>query len=263
MSSSPEFEEKKERPLGPEAPKPLETSLRGDMEHALDVELGGVRIHADEAACHAADRLGARAFTHRQEIYFAREEYRPDTLEDRELLAHELAHTVQQDKTQGEAAGRKSLEAEAEHAADAVRSGAPKAVRLRAPAGGIQKQEKAKPAAPSVQKHADEITPAPVQGTVSGGGFTIAYLYNLSRESSHIPLTLQITEGVSVVATPLTDMAEGSDYRVQNAGGSKATAVVVTVGKHVKAIAKIQLTFTRGSASYIVVFQFPGGAAKG
>ncbi len=262
MSSSPEFEEKKERPLGPEAPKPLETAVRGDMEHALDAELGGVRIHADEAASHAANRLGARAYTRQQEIYFAREEYRPDTLEGRELLAHELAHTVQQGKTRGEAAGRKCLEAEAELTADAVRGGAPKAVRLRAPAGGIQKQEKAKPSAPSVQKHADEITPAPVQGTVSGGGFTIAYLYNLTKESSQVPLTLQIPEGVSVVATPLTDMAEGSDYRVQNAGGSKSRAVVVTVSKHVKGIAKIQLTFTRGSASYIVVFQFPGGGTK-
>lgn len=262
MSSLPEFEEKKERLLDLETPKPLESPLRGDMERTLDAVLGGVRIHADEAASYAAERLGARAFTRRQEVYFAREEYRPDTLEGRELLAHELAHVVQQGKTQGEVAGRSSLEAEADHATDAVRGGAPRAVRLRAPAGGIQKQEKAKPGAPSIQKHADEITPAPAQGTVSGGGFTIAYLYNLTKESSQVPLTLQIAEGISVVATPLTDMAEGSDYRVQNAGGSKERAVVVTVSKHLKAIPKVQLTFTRGKASYIVVFQFPGGAGK-
>jgi hypothetical protein len=126
----------------------------------------------------------------------------------------------------------------------------------------VLKQEKGKPVTPTVQRHPEEIGPAPAQGTLTGGGFSIPYLYNVVKGAAFLPLTLQVTEGVAVIATPLTDMAEGKDYRIQNAGGSQARAVVVSVSSALRAPPRLQLTLTRGNASYLAVFQFPGGATK-
>lgn len=60
--------------------------------------LGPVRIHTDERAQRSAAQLGARAFTIGADVYFGRDEYRPHTAEGRELLAHELAHVIQQER---------------------------------------------------------------------------------------------------------------------------------------------------------------------
>jgi hypothetical protein len=55
-----------------------------------------VRIHADERAARAAEALGARAFTVGSHLVFGRGEYAPGTGDGRKLIAHELAHAVQQ-----------------------------------------------------------------------------------------------------------------------------------------------------------------------
>jgi hypothetical protein len=61
-------------------------------------DVGRVRIHTDARAAEAADALGARAFTIGSDIYFGAGEYAPGTGPGRKLLAHELAHTVQQQR---------------------------------------------------------------------------------------------------------------------------------------------------------------------
>jgi hypothetical protein len=48
-------------------------------------------------------QLGARAFTHRNDVYFGADQYRPGDDDGRRLLAHELTHVVQQ--TRGNAQG--------------------------------------------------------------------------------------------------------------------------------------------------------------
>src|SRR5204863_9288507 len=48
------------------------------------------------AARSAARDISAQAFTYGQDIYFGAGRYQPGTEGGRELLAHELAHTVQQ-----------------------------------------------------------------------------------------------------------------------------------------------------------------------
>jgi hypothetical protein len=59
-------------------------------------DLGHVRLHHDEDSARRADVLSARAFTIGADIHFGRGEYAPDTDAGRHLLAHELAHVVQQ-----------------------------------------------------------------------------------------------------------------------------------------------------------------------
>lgn len=56
-----------------------------------------VRIHANDRAAVSARAFGARAYTVGPDIVFGAGEYRPGTREGRRLLAHELAHVVQED----------------------------------------------------------------------------------------------------------------------------------------------------------------------
>ena len=76
--------------------RPLGGAERGYFEPRLGADLSDVRVHTDGAAARAAARLDARAFTLGSHIAFGRSEYRPEAAEGRLLLAHELAHVLQQ-----------------------------------------------------------------------------------------------------------------------------------------------------------------------
>lgn len=58
--------------------------------------LGAVRVHYDERAAASASAIGARAYTVGNHVVFGAGEFRPSTRGGRQLLAHELAHVVQQ-----------------------------------------------------------------------------------------------------------------------------------------------------------------------
>ncbi|MBZ0237001.1 MAG: DUF4157 domain-containing protein, partial [Deltaproteobacteria bacterium] len=89
----------------------------------------------------AADAVGALAFARGQDIHFAHDQYAPGTPAGDRLLAHEIAHTVQQ--TPGAAPQHQSvisapgepLEREADAAAAAVLAGEPFAVSAGAAPG--------------------------------------------------------------------------------------------------------------------------------
>lgn len=76
--------------------RPLDPGVRSQMERGFGHDFSGVRVHTDETAAASASALQARAYTHGERIVFARSAYDPSTHEGRELLAHELAHVVQQ-----------------------------------------------------------------------------------------------------------------------------------------------------------------------
>jgi hypothetical protein len=65
------------------------------MEARFGVGLGGVRIHADAQAANSARAHHARAYTVGQRIVFAAGQHQPATEAGQRLLAHELAHTIQ------------------------------------------------------------------------------------------------------------------------------------------------------------------------
>jgi hypothetical protein len=76
--------------------QPLDDRLRARMEHVFGTGLADVRIHRQSAM---APELGARAFTLGTDIHFAPGEWRPETPDGSHLVAHELAHVVQQGAT--------------------------------------------------------------------------------------------------------------------------------------------------------------------
>lgn len=76
--------------------QPLSSPERGFFESRLGTDLGQVRIHDGSDAAEAARSLRAHAFTTGRHVVFAAGRYAPGTPEGRRLLAHELAHVLQQ-----------------------------------------------------------------------------------------------------------------------------------------------------------------------
>jgi hypothetical protein len=66
------------------------------MEPRFGHDFSKVRVHADTLAASSANAVGALAYTVGQDLVFAPGRYAPRTAEGRGLLAHELAHSLQQ-----------------------------------------------------------------------------------------------------------------------------------------------------------------------
>ncbi|HYJ79141.1 MAG TPA: DUF4157 domain-containing protein, partial [Longimicrobiaceae bacterium] len=75
---------------------PLGDRTRGAMEARFGADFSAVRVHTGEDAAASARAVGARAYTVGRDVVFAAGEYRPETPGGRHLLAHELAHVLQQ-----------------------------------------------------------------------------------------------------------------------------------------------------------------------
>jgi len=75
---------------------PLAQELRAWFEPRFGYDFGGVRVHVDAHAARAARSVQARAYTLGRDIVFGAGEYLPATHAGRQLIAHELAHVVQQ-----------------------------------------------------------------------------------------------------------------------------------------------------------------------
>ena len=74
----------------------LDSSVQRRMQSAFGQDFAGVRVHTDAKARELSDGLNARAFTIGNDIAFGGEEYKPGTPVGDALIAHELAHVVQQ-----------------------------------------------------------------------------------------------------------------------------------------------------------------------
>ncbi|MFY9511795.1 MAG: DUF4157 domain-containing protein, partial [Rubrivivax sp.] len=73
----------------------LPPALRAAFEPGFGADLSPLRLHADAAAQARSAELGARAFSIGGDIHVGRGEYAPQTARGRQLLAHEIAHTLQ------------------------------------------------------------------------------------------------------------------------------------------------------------------------
>lgn len=76
--------------------RPLDPAARGFLEPRLGADLGGVRVHTGARAAQSARAVGALAYTVGRDVVFGAGQYAPETQAGRRVLAHELAHVVQQ-----------------------------------------------------------------------------------------------------------------------------------------------------------------------
>jgi hypothetical protein len=77
--------------------QPLDLATRAFMEPRFGHDFSRVRVHADAKAAESACAVNALAYTVGQNIVFEAEQYMPRTTSGRQLLAHELAHVIQQE----------------------------------------------------------------------------------------------------------------------------------------------------------------------
>jgi hypothetical protein len=120
----------------------LPAPLMRKFESSLGADLSSVRVHTGADSAAAASAVGAKAYTVGQDIHFGPGHYDPSSAAGEHLLAHEVAHTVQQ--AGGAASARQhklevsspgdALEHEADRAADAMVAGESFAVSM---GGGI------------------------------------------------------------------------------------------------------------------------------
>jgi hypothetical protein len=76
--------------------RPLAPRLRAELEPRFGRDLGHVFVHDGPAAQSLSHQINARAFTHRNDIFFGARQNQSDSAENRHLLAHEITHTLQQ-----------------------------------------------------------------------------------------------------------------------------------------------------------------------
>ncbi len=109
----------------------LDSSTRSFMEGRFGRDFSAVRVHTGHEADVSAQSVNAHAYTVGQDIVFSHGKYDPKSAGGRQLLAHELAHTVQQNGLQRSTDGipvnesheYHQLEREADSVANAVMSG--------------------------------------------------------------------------------------------------------------------------------------------
>jgi Domain of unknown function (DUF4157)/Effector protein len=108
----------------------LESGTQALMEGRFDHRFDQVRVFHSADAAQATGDLSARAYTVGSNIVFNTDQYRPESAEGQHVLAHELAHVVQNERFAGTLAhlptsGQRSdrAEADAHHAASRAISG--------------------------------------------------------------------------------------------------------------------------------------------
>ncbi len=74
----------------------MHETTKSFMESRFGTDFSNVNIHTGNDASQLSNQLNAQAFTVGNDIYFNEGKYVPESKEGKQLLAHELAHVVQQ-----------------------------------------------------------------------------------------------------------------------------------------------------------------------
>lgn len=159
--------------------RPLDAGTRAEMRATFGHDFSRVRVHTGAAADQSARLLHARAWTLGNDIVFAAGRYAPHTAAGRRLLAHELAHTIQQ---AGAAPGPRAMttpgdaaEQGATRASAAIARGEPAGPLAAAPLAIAREEETATPPATTPVATADPPSDAaatkPPAKTLSGASW--------------------------------------------------------------------------------------------
>jgi Domain of unknown function (DUF4157) len=123
--------------------RPLDRATRAFFEPRFGHDFSGVRVHTGTSAEASARSVDAHAYTVGRDIVFGAGRFTPATADGRRLLAHELAHVVQQQNGIARAAiiGQPDthFERDADRAADAVARGGTARVAPSSASGIVQR----------------------------------------------------------------------------------------------------------------------------
>lgn len=189
------------------------------MESRFGHDLSRVRVHTDAHAAESARVVNAQAFTVGNHVIFGPNRYQPGTPAGLYLLAHELAHVVQQERGAGSGAvpGRPRLipphdpsERHAAAAAQAVTSGGiPDRAQPTVPPGVLQRKEETTSPTPATSVTGTEAArsrpaavpanPPPIEGIVFGFNMS---LFDALLDRSQCLITLRKKIRFSFVNDP-------------------------------------------------------------
>jgi Domain of unknown function (DUF4157) len=190
--------------------RPLEDSTRAIMESRLRYDVRDVRIHSDATADAAARAVDAVALTVGPSVVFAAGRYQPETPAGRRLLAHELAHVVQQRL----AGSGTAPSASQRHEAEAERAAAGLPTTLSA-AAGIQLQG-ASPCPTRIDFSSKQPVHTPPCGTFSASANVRGVKWSLEADPTTVDPTTTIaangaiTLGAKQQAGQIKVVAEGA-----------------------------------------------------
>jgi hypothetical protein len=77
----------------------MDSNTQSFMSSRFGNDFNSVKIHTDGNAIQMNRELNAKAFTTGNDIYFNEGQYQPHTSNGKQLLAHELTHTIQQNRS--------------------------------------------------------------------------------------------------------------------------------------------------------------------
>lgn len=211
--------------------RPMDEPTRVAMEQQFRHDFSGVRLHTGATAAQSARAVHALAYTVGRDVVFGQGQYAPQSPTGRRLLAHELAHVVQQHGSSGPAGSigwaDSALEHEADRAADRVSAGGVAPTMRAAPHAGLARQ--AVPAESSSSETAttcrrpitagDLLRPLPFRiGDRPSGRYTISRVEPLGNNRKRV--VLSTGQRYIVNRTPWTRSGTGPVTR----GGARADA---------------------------------------
>ncbi len=240
--------------------QPLDAQTRQEMEQSFGQDFGGVRLHTDTDAASVASLIGAKAFTYGEDIWIGPE----GSPGDRSLLAHELAHVVQQSGV----APSSSTTISPAHAGSTLENEA--ALAQQSIAEGEAAPSLSAASAPSVQCATGTRTPPPpivqrvlndpdanrrlqekaTSGLDVGGQLVEEVLYEVVRQ------TLSTEEGrrsfgiesrAGAGGSPNVEYVEG--YRIRDANNQAITDGMILEGTGDTRNARVVFEAKRGAAS--------------
>jgi outer membrane protein OmpA-like peptidoglycan-associated protein len=219
---------------------PLDVATRAVMEPRLGRDLSHVLVHTGAEAAQSAAAVNASAYTVGRDIVFAEGRYAPTTGSGTRLIAHELAHTIQQigapsrpeHLTIGEP--NDPAEREADQAADMVATG-PAVVSPSGTAGVLRRQMPPAGGTPTADldpliENASPLLAAAVGSTTldkfatGQAELTPEHQAELARTAHHILVLLRKYANSTVSVTGFADTV-GTEADNLTLGMSRAAAV--------------------------------------
>jgi uncharacterized protein DUF4157 len=192
--------------------RPLDTKTCTIMESHFGRGFSEVRVHTGAAAQRSAESVNAAAYTVGRRIVFGAGQYAPGTQKGRRLLAHELAHVVQQGANiKGSEATEATLEQDADNAEFAVANGAFAGVRI-----GASMRLSCKPAPPAAGSGVSlvEISCAANQIRFHTASRVVAYeLTECDLDDGEYEARVEIDRAKRVVAFSLDEAEKGIRFR--------------------------------------------------
>jgi hypothetical protein len=235
---------------------PLDAETRSDFESRFGHDFSEVRVHADAAAATSASGLHANACAIGQHLVFNSGQYRPRSESGRRLLAHELTHVIQQrDTASGDdrrtVDNRAAFEAEANANASSFLQGRHAHVRLRAPTGVVQKDEK------PIDEKAKKIIEAAKDPNKSEESRAIAAVTSILKEYWDPSLVTEVVFVKAESGLGTTSVGSGKDTRGKLTVGSyfveqidNFARRVIQVGHEVEHIRQYRTGLAGGTRSH-------------